>query len=98
MNVVEGFKNMSWFILGYDGMTEIYQRRIAADQVDEAGIRKILRELAMQHLTPEEIAASDRGDATFLTIRPDDRSNRLSFMIGENPHYVAGLFRADERA
>ena len=96
MSVIDGFKNMSWVISGYDGTEQVYFKRIDATGVSEERIKEILRELAIQHLTPDEIKACNEGRAPFLTVQADENNNRLAYMIGENPHYIAGLFRADE--
>jgi len=68
-------------------------RSVPLDQADEAKISERLRNLAAKHLTSEEIAAGladVRRDAT--------GGNRIALMAGQNPHYIAGLFRSDELA
>jgi hypothetical protein len=84
---------MVWRIVGYDGAEEILRQEIPLDRADERRISEILRDLAAQHLTSEEIAAGladVRRDAT--------GGNRIALMAGQNPHYVAGIFRSDELA
>jgi hypothetical protein len=92
-DIVSGFEKMVWCIVGYDGTKEIMRQEIPFDQADERRISEILRDLAAQRLTPAEIAAG------LADVRRDDTGgNRITLMAGENPHYVAGLFRSDELA
>jgi len=84
---------MVWRIVGYDSAIEILQQEIPLNEADEPRISEILRSLAAEHLTSEEIAAGladVRRDAT--------GGNRIALMAGQNPHYIAGLFRSDELA
>ena len=84
---------MVWRIVGYDGTKEIMRQEIPLNEADEPRISEILRSLAAEHLTSEEIAAglaNVRRDAT--------GGNRIALMAGQNPHYIAGLFRSDELA
>jgi hypothetical protein len=92
-DIVSGFGQMVWRIVGYDGTKEILRQEIPLNQADERRISEILRNLAAEHLTSEEIAAGladVRRDAT--------GGNRIALMAGQNPHYIAGLFRSDELA
>src|SRR5262249_50169349 len=92
-DIVSGFEQMVWWILGYDSTKEILRLEIPLNQADESTISEILRSLAAKHLTPAEIAAG------LANVRRDDTGgNRFTLMAGQNPHYVAGLFRSDEIA
>ena len=45
-DIVSGFGQMMWRIVGYDGAKEILQQEVPLNQADEAGISEILRSLA----------------------------------------------------
>jgi hypothetical protein len=63
---------------------------------DEAEIVAMLKSLASQHLTKAEI---QRGEQTgVLDIVRDVGGTRLSGSCGQNPHYVASLWRDEELA
>jgi hypothetical protein len=92
-DIVSGFGQMVWRIVGYDSAKEILQQEIPLNEADAPRISEILRSLAAKHLTSEEIAAglaNVRRDAT--------AGNRIILTAGENPHYVASLWRSDELA
>ena len=92
-DIVSGFGQMVWRIVGYDGTKEILRQEIPLNEADEPRISEILRSLAAEHLTPAEIAAG------LADVRHDTTGgNRITLMAGQNPHYVAGLFRSDELA
>lgn len=92
-DIVSGFGKMVWRIVGYDSTTEIMRREIPLDQADEARISEILKTLAAQHLTSAEIAAG------MANVRHDTRfGNRITLIAGQNPYYVASLWRSDELA
>ncbi len=89
--IVGGFENMVWRIIGYDGLEEISQQTYSLKTTDQAKIEALLKELASQHLTFSEVAAG------FADVRIDESNgNRVMLSAGENPHYVASLWRADE--
>jgi hypothetical protein len=92
-DVVSGFGQMVWRIMGYDGTKEILRQEIPLSEADEHRISEILRGLAAKHLTSAEIAAG------LADVRRDTTGgNRIALMAGQNPHYIAGLFRSDELA
>ena len=83
---------MTWHIEGYDGTEQILEQQIPLDQADETKICEILKLLAAKHLTAAEVKAGlaeARQDTT--------NANRIMFMAGQNPHYVASLWRSDEK-
>jgi hypothetical protein len=82
---------MVWRIIGYDGLEEIFEQRIPLTDADEAKISAMLKTLAAQHLTPDEIAAGLADVSQDTTT-----SNRIMLTAGENPNYVASLWRSDE--
>ena len=92
-DIVSGFGKMVWRIVGYDSTKEIMRQEIPLDQADASRISEMLRNLAAKHLTPEEIAAG------LADVRHDTTGgSRIMLMAGENPHYVASLWRSDELA
>jgi hypothetical protein len=95
--IVEGFGKQVWRIIGYDGLKEIFETRVPQDRLTAEQVQDLLRCLVCRHLTGSEIAASFLGDASLLEVRSDAiGGNRIAFMAGSNPHYIAGLFRPDE--
>jgi hypothetical protein len=90
-DVVSGFNAMVWQIIGYDGTEEILRQQIPLDQADVARMSDLLKSFASKNLRPDEIAAG------LADVRPDTTAgNRIVLMAGENPHYVASLWRSDE--
>ncbi len=82
---------MVWRIIGYDGLQEILEQRIPLTDADEARISAVLKALAAKHLAPDEIAAG------LADVRQDTTTgNRITLTAGQNPHYVASLWRSDE--
>jgi hypothetical protein len=80
-----------WKIEGYDGSKKILEQTVPLNDANEAKITSILRALASKGLTPGEISA---GNAD---VHKDDKyGNRIIFSAGENPYYVASLWRSDE--
>ena len=80
-----------WKIKGYDGIEKILDQTVALNSADESKIIGILRELVSKGLTPTEISAD------LAEVHKDDLGgNRIIFHAGQNPHYVASLWRSDE--
>ena len=82
---------MVWRIEAYDSNTLISETVIPLNNASEAKISELLKSLASQHLSPEEIAAG-LADVS----KDDAHGNRIILTAGQNPHYIAGLFRSDE--
>jgi hypothetical protein len=80
-----------WKIKGYNGTEKILDQTIALNSADEMKITSLLKELASKNLTPSEISAG------LADVHKDDAGgNRIIFHAGQNPHYVAGLWRSDK--
>jgi hypothetical protein len=80
-----------WKIKGYNGTEKILDQTIALNSADEMKITSLLKELASKNLTPSEISAG------LADVHKDDAAgNRIIFHAGQNPHYVASLWRSDE--
>ena len=93
----EGFGKMVWRIAGYDGTTTVYERTIEQDRLDEQAVVALLWSLVARHLQPAEIVAAHLGENSLLTISKDESAGkRIIYSAGENPHYTASLWRADE--
>ena len=93
IDYVDGFKNQVWRIIKYEGITEISERRIPLSETSEAGIIAFLHNLASETLTVGEVRNSPH---LFEVTKDDDGGNRLSYRAGENPLFVASLWRSDE--
>jgi hypothetical protein len=80
-----------WKIKGYDGTEEILDQTVTLNSADEMKITGLLKDLASKGLTPSEISAG------LADVHKDDvGGNRIIFHAGQNPHYVASLWRSDE--
>jgi len=89
--VADGFGEMVWKIDGYDGTEQIFEQRIPLNNASSERIAGILKDLASKHLTPGEISAG------LADVRSDaQHGNRIILMAGQDPYYVAALFRSDE--
>lgn len=89
--IVEGFGGMAWRVIGYDGTEEILNQTYPLNTTDQARICAVIKALASKHLNASEIAAG------LADVRADEKSgNRIIFKAGENPYYVASLWRSDE--
>jgi hypothetical protein len=92
--VVSDFQTMVWQIIGYKRFQKIFEQQIPLTEADEATISAMVKNLAAQHLTPDEV---EKGLADVH--REAIHGNRITLWAGENPHsYVAGLWRSDELA
>jgi hypothetical protein len=91
-----------WIIEGFDG-TEIFLRRTIpkGSSWSEARIIELLRRLVCHHLSPGDVIEGSRPpkDIFYVPILEAKRSTekRLTITVGENPFYVASLYRANEK-
>jgi hypothetical protein len=82
---------LEWKIEGYNGVNKFFEERIPLNDAPEEKIASMLKGLASKHLTAAEIAAG------MADVRKDaQHGNRVILTAGQNPHYVAALFRGDE--
>ena len=82
---------LEWKIEGYNGVNKFFEERIPLNDAPEEKIASMLKGLASKHLTAAEIAAG------IADVRKDaQHGNGTILMAGQNPHYVAALFRGDE--
>jgi hypothetical protein len=89
--VISGFGELEWKIEGYNGVEKFFEERIPLNDASEEKMASLLKGLASKHLTAAEIAAG------MADVRKDaQHGNRVILMAGQNPHYVAALFRGDE--
>jgi hypothetical protein len=92
-DIMTGFQNQVWRIQKMDGLTVVSEEFIPLSEAPEDKILRLLEERAKEELTPREIR-----DAPQLFQARDMTGNgkRLIYTAGENPHYVASLWRSDE--
>lgn len=91
------FTDMEWRITVMDSTTTVEEFKIPQQQLSEEKLKHIMELLAARNLSPDEIIGSAVGNAKLLEVGSDTtRGNRLTYWSGQNPHYVAGLFRKDE--
>ncbi len=92
-SVIEGFKNQVWRIVEYDGFKVVSEERIPLDDADEARIVYLLELKAKSHLSTRQVKYSPK----LYQVRKDaSQGNRVSYSAGDNPYYVASLWRSDE--
>ncbi len=97
MDPVSGFQNSVWRIIGYDGAETIFETEVPQADLSVEGVTRLLQLLVAGDLEMGDIFEAATGKSRLLEVRPDlDSANRLMFMAGENPHYVASLWRGDE--
>ena len=95
-DIVSGFQNQVWRIIGYDSSIVILEESIPLASADEKTIVARLKELVSKHLKADEIAGANAGTNSLLQPRMDSGGgNRLIITMGENPHYIASLWRSD---
>lgn len=89
--VVGGSGELEWKIEGYNGVDKFFEERIPLSDAPEEKMASLLRGLASKHLTAAEIAAG------MADVRKEaQHGNRITLTAGQNPRYVAALFRGDE--
>ena len=85
---------MEWRIRGYDGATETLNVDMPFQLLSRDNAAQLLRLLVASHLTEQDIIEATLGTNRLLEIRSDDVEGKpLMLMAGQNPLYVAGLFR-----
>lgn len=93
--VVDGFQNQFWRVIRYDGLIETEEERFPVHQVTESELVAILEARAKSELSESEI----RNSPHLYKVRRDfETGKRLTLFAGDNPHYVADLWRKDELA
>lgn len=92
-DIVKGFQNQTWCIMKMNGLETVEEERIPLNEASEDGIISLLEKKAAGGLTAREVK-----DAPHLfKVRKDlGGGNRVLYTAGQNPHYVASLWRADE--
>jgi hypothetical protein len=92
-----------WEIIGYDSTTEIFRTEVPVGLITPDKLNELLRILAAKYgnLTDEELVGSLRKRGTrryraHLVVHRsnDDARRRITYMCGENPHFVARLREA----
>lgn len=92
------FSNMEWRFTGFDSTTKIFEFKVPQAELDETGVKRVLELLIARHLEPEEALYAALGKNPLLEVKSDStRGNRVSYWGGQNPHFIAGLFRKDEK-
>ena len=93
MAKVTDFNNQSWVIEGYDSATLIERNVLPFSQASEKTVIRMIEEKAKTHLTATEVLEKPQ---LWLARKDEVSGNRITYSAGENPHYVAGLWRSDE--
>jgi hypothetical protein len=80
-----------WIVRGFDGTSQLFERKLVRGHYRGAAIEKLLVALASQQLQLDEllgacaiVGAPQRNE--LLAVRRDDHGNMT---IGQNPHYLA---------
>jgi hypothetical protein len=87
-DVVAGFEHMVWRIQGFDGQKQVHEERVPIEEMSAAAVGEHLEALAGEGLTAEEASA--------LEVSVDAEHERMTITCGDNPHFVASLWRRDE--
>ena len=91
-DVVAGFRNQIWRIIKYDGSTALSEERIPFSKLTQQDGIALIEERARSELTARE----GESPHLFQVRRDYGKGNRVIFSAGENPHFTASLWRADE--
>jgi hypothetical protein len=88
-------KSDAWLIQGYDGKEQTFTARLSI-AMSTTEITQLLRCLASQHLTSEEIVASSlrkrsKAYRALLEVREGD-GKRTTLTAGKNPYYTASVY------
>lgn len=88
-----------WVIQGYESLKLIFRHVAPFGSFRARQIESVMQQLAARHLEPAEIIAGH-----LLQVSIDDghvagrRIGRYTVSCGENPHYVASVWTAQELA
>ena len=93
IDIVSGFRKQVWKLIEYDGSKKVSEERIPLDEAGEAAIISLLMKRASKHLADNEIQTSPH----LYAVRKDtEGGTRIIYSAGQNPHFVASLWRLDE--
>lgn len=92
-DIVNGFQNQIWRIRKMDSLDQIWEELVPFSEADEAAIRARLEELAKTELTAREI---EETPSLYKATDQTGGGKRLIISAGDNPYYVASLWRSDE--
>ena len=89
-----------WVVKGFDGTTLKTTRALPASSWPEPWIVSLLQRLVCRHLSESDILDASRTprDQFYSSVLKEKRhkGKRAVIEVGENPHYVASLYEADE--
>jgi hypothetical protein len=89
-----------WVVEGFDGLTKTTKHVLPASSWPEPWIISLLQRLVCRHLSEGDILDASRlpRDQFCSSILKEKRhkGKRTIIGVGENPHYVASLYEADE--
>ncbi|MGR9352723.1 hypothetical protein [Rhizobium leguminosarum] len=88
-----GFQHQVWRIRKMDGLTVASEELLSLSDASESDILRLLEERAKGDLTPREISEAPQ---LFKARDMTGKGNRLIYTAGQNPYYVASLWRSDE--
>jgi hypothetical protein len=95
---MEDASAMEWRIRGYSSTLEIYKLDLPQDRFSREQVIEVLKILAGRQLTGHEVSGAVLGKNDLLKVRVGESpENGITLTAGQNPHYVAGLFRKDQR-
>jgi hypothetical protein len=98
-NHVEYPDATEWRIRGYDSLTPTMSLDVPFEKLSRDHVYQLLQMLVARSLTEQEIIDAALGQNSLLEVRVDEHPERGPVMMaGANPHFVAGMFPAGERA
>jgi len=89
-----------WKIEGYDSTNKTFERVLPYSFLTKKYVIALMQRLSARHLDEDEIVSSSLrpkapGYTQLLEPRAG-RGGRHTISVGENPHYVASVWRDDE--
>lgn len=92
-DVVEGYKHQVWRIIKYEGVAEVWEERIPLEEATEDEVRQRLERLVRDDMDPTDV---EREPDRFRATRDAEHGERVMLLAGDDPSYVASLWREDE--
>jgi len=91
-----------WVIQGYDGVKPLARTILPKSRWPEPRVTVLLQRLVSKNLEVSDIIDASRPPRdTFhnpvLREKRSEVAGRLTIKVGENPYYVASLWKADEK-
>jgi hypothetical protein len=95
-----------WIVMGYHGTDPFFDATLPENVWTEPRVGELLRRLLSKYLSESDIVNASRAPrdpyySPVLKVHSSGSSAggpRRTLTVGEDPHFVAGLFEADEES